>query len=418
MGHEYILKRNSRFYYRRRVPEEISHLDRRSEIKISLKTEDEKEAQRKAMVYNEHIESFWRALAASGNAVGIKEKYAAAIKLAKTHGYTYKSALDVSCLGLSEVVERIELSNDSESAVALLGGAEKPKITLYTCREEYFAQAADKAVGKSERWRHKWKTDRTRAINGMIEVLGNLELSQIRRAHILEYRQWWLEQIQQGKNPDTANKQFRYCKEMLREAALAYEIDLNIKALFEETRFSVTEKSRPPFEPEFVTNTLLAGLSGMRPEARAIVYILAETGTRPSEIYRAKADAIKLEEKIPYIHIRGDLKTKTSERRIPLVGYALKEFAKYPQGFSWRWKNENSMTAGINKYMRENNLLPSSEHSLYSLRHTFKDRLRDIGAPEEIIDELMGHKKDGPKYGRGHTLEMKKKWLQKIAFGK
>jgi len=45
--------------------------------------------------------------------------------------------------------------------------------------------------------------------------------------------------------------------------------------------------------------------------------------------------------------------------------------------------------------MREHNLKPTPNHSLYSLRHTFKDRLRDAQAPEEIIDELMGHKKKG-----------------------
>ena len=59
---------------------------------------------------------------------------------------------------------------------------------------------------------------------------------------------------------------------------------------------------------------------------------------------------------------------------------------------------------------------PSPSNTLYSLRHTFKDRLRDIGAQEEIIDELMGHKTRGPKYGRGHLLEKKYEWLQRIAF--
>ena len=56
--------------------------------------------------------------------------------------------------------------------------------------------------------------------------------------------------------------------------------------------------------------------------------------------------------------------------------------------------------------MREHNLKPTPNHSLYSLRHTFKDRLRDAQAPEEIIDELMGQKKSGPKY----------EWMKKIAF--
>jgi hypothetical protein len=67
--------------------------------------------------------------------------------------------------------------------------------------------------------------------------------------------------------------------------------------------------------------------------------------------------------------------------------------------------------------MRVNSLVPENGgHTLYSLRHCFKDRLRDAEAPEEIIDELMGHKTRGPKYGRGHQLEKKLKWMQKIAF--
>ena len=59
------------------------------------------------------------------------------------------------------------------------------------------------------------------------------------------------------------------------------------------------------------------------------------------------------------------------------------------------------------------------EHSAYSLRQTFKDRLRDygeMGAPEEIIDELMEHKKSGVNYGRGHKLKTKNKILLEVAY--
>ncbi len=40
----------------------------------------------------------------------------------------------------------------------------------------------------------------------------------------------------------------------------------------------------------------------------------------------------------------------------------------------------------------------------------------DMEAPEEIIDDLMGHKKSGPKYGRGHRLETKHKVLLLVAY--
>lgn len=84
-------------------------------------------------------------------------------------------------------------------------------------------------------------------------------------------------------------------------------------------------------------------------------------------------------------------------------------------GFNY-YKSADVASNSINKYLRENSLKPTPKHSLYSLRHTFKDRLRDAGAPEEVIDELMGHKKSGPKYGRGHMIERKYEWLNKVAF--
>ena len=38
-------------------------------------------------------------------------------------------------------------------------------------------------------------------------------------------------------------------------------------------------------------------------------------------------------------------------------------------------------------------------------------------APEELIDELMGHAVDKPKYGDGYGLELKLRFLLKIALG-
>ena len=53
---------------------------------------------------------------------------------------------------------------------------------------------------------------------------------------------------------------------------------------------------------------------------------------------------------------------------------------------------------------------------MYSLRHSFKDRLVAVEAPDSLIDSLMGHKTYKPKYGEGPSLELKLKYLQQIAF--
>ena len=59
---------------------------------------------------------------------------------------------------------------------------------------------------------------------------------------------------------------------------------------------------------------------------------------------------------------------------------------------------------------------PTNKHCLYSLRHSFKDRLIGAEAPDSLIDSLMGHRTGKPKYGKGPSLELKLKYLQRIAF--
>ena len=150
-----------------------------------------------------------------------------------------------------------------------------------------------------------------------------------------------------------------------------------------------------------------------------LLYAMSDTGARESELIGLRGEDIFLDGDIPYIWIQPyknhELKTLQSKRQIPLVGASLFAFRQLPHGFL-HYTNPDTASSTVNKFLRENDLKPSSRHSLYSLRHTFKDRLRDTEAPEEIIDELMGHKKKGPKYGRGHLLEKKYKWMQEIAF--
>lgn len=63
-------------------------------------------------------------------------------------------------------------------------------------------------------------------------------------------------------------------------------------------------------------------------------------------------------------------------------------------------------------------MLPSEDHTTYSLRHSFQDRLIDVDAPNRVQSDLMGHKFQGEKYGKGSTLEKKLEWLQKIQLRK
>lgn len=178
--------------------------------------------------------------------------------------------------------------------------------------------------------------------------------------------------------------------------------------------------SRKPFEIDFIRNVILADgkLAGLNDEARDVVYVIMETGARPSEIINLTTQAIMLDPPIPYIRIRAEdrlLKTEHSERDVPLVGMALDVMRRHPNGFSRYHDRGSNLSATLMKHFKKHKPLPSEKHAIYSFRHSFKDRLKAVEAPEELIDELKGHTVDKPKYGDGHGLTVKLKYLQAIA---
>ncbi len=149
------------------------------------------------------------------------------------------------------------------------------------------------------------------------------------------------------------------------------------------------------------------------------MYASIETGARPIELVNLSADDIFLDEQIPYIHIRPhkgySLKTRESERKLPLVGYALKTFKEYPNGFVKYKGKSDLLSANINDYLGSNNLRPTPKHSLYSFRHSFQDRLNALELPDRFQCLLMGHKFKRPAYGEGATLEHLRDIISRIS---
>lgn len=420
MKQNYVRKRGNNFIYRRRIPKTVSHLDKRKEVKISLKTNDHTEACIRSEIYNEQIEEFWKSLLETGNTIGFNEKYRNAVKLARQLGFIYRPARQIASSSLNEIINRMSL--DLENPIqteAVLGGVDEPSILLSECEDQYWNLISDRLVDKSEHKIRKWKNPRKAAMRNFNDVVGDKPIHQITRGDVLSFRQFWFKKIEAGLSGDSANKQLRFVKDILHTVGLHNEISKDFEALFFKTKFSYQVASRPPFEADFVQSTLLHGLGSMNEAYQMILFVMADTGMRESEVFGLAPEDILLDHAVPHVYIRPRkgyrLKTLSSERKIPLVGTALYALKKYPHGFEQNG-NPDGFSSAVNKYLRNNNLLPTKAHSAYSLRHTFKDRLRDLQAPQEMIDELLGHWKTGPQYGRGHTLEAKHKILSKMEF--
>ena len=266
-----------------------------------------------------------------------------------------------------------------------------------------------------------WRNGRKRAVDRFQSIVGDKPVSELTADDAIDYCEWWRERvIAEETDPKTANKDIGQLSRMLKDLNIRRRLGLS--DIFKGLRIKgETARPRVPFTTDFIQNQLFAegALDGLNEDARLVLYVIADTGLRPSEVVNLQASSILLEDAIPHVKILPDgrrLKTLDSQREIPLVGAALAALRKRPEGFA-RYRDKSSgLSATVNKYLSENNLRPSKDHTVYSLPHSFKDRLVAAEAPDSLIDSLMGHKTYKPKYGLGPSLDLKLKYLQRIAF--
>ncbi|HAA13072.1 MAG TPA: hypothetical protein DCE41_15820 [Cytophagales bacterium] len=422
----HILKIGKRYYYNRRVPQELSEFDSREYVRISLKTDSLEKAKRLVIQYDQEIEGYWRDLVISGKRYQ-EEPFRQLVKLARLNGFAYQTTAEIAAGNLKDLIlrhETTERSGDHSSTVkAVLGGADAPEMKVSAVPEAFWAITHNRVMHKSAEQIRKWRNPRLKAIRNFSKVVGDKPLSALDRDDVIQFRDWWIARIQQEKKAiNTANKELHSVKNMVEAVNEHHRLGLDCGWLF--SKIGLKERgnktTRAAFKAEHIVTGILnpQNLESLNPEARAILMILAELGARPKEICHLGAEDIHLQDEIPHITIQfkegEELKTIYSERTLPLVGYALAALKQFPRGFPRYKDNNETYSATIAKYLRVNNLKPTPKHSLYSLRHSFQDRLLAANAPDRVQADLMGHKFNRPDYGGGASLMQKREWLEKI----
>ena len=165
---------------------------------------------------------------------------------------------------------------------------------------------------------------------------------------------------------------------------------------------------------------------GSDSQVKLLMPLLGEIGCRLAEIVGLRIEDIDLENDL--IHIRPNsarrLKTRNSERILPLVGYARSamEIALGQSDGEWlypRYIRDGKCYAthasnAVNKWLKRD----FGGLTAHCLRHTMRDRLRAVECPMDMIDQIGGWKSVagiGVSYGRGYGLEQQKQWLQRIS---
>ena len=158
---------------------------------------------------------------------------------------------------------------------------------------------------------------------------------------------------------------------------------------------------------------------------KLLMPLLGETGCRLAEIVGLRLEDIDLDNEL--LHIRPNsarrLKNKTSERVLPLVGYAKLAIEQAQIQADDEWLFPQYIKSGhcyathasnaVNKWLKKD----FGGLTAHSLRHTFRDRLRAVECPMDMIDQIGGWKSItsiGNSYGRGFTMDQYRQYLDKI----
>ena len=260
-----------------------------------------------------------------------------------------------------------------------------------------------------------------RNIQSVIDVLSNRPLDEYSAAVYRDYL------LKRGLATNSVKRNFATIRSVINLAI--QEHGLECRNAFSKVYLPDLDdaKKRKPIPIENIRGIQKECMS-IDDEARWLVALISDTGMRLSEAAGLHVDDIKLDCEIPHIDLKPHswrgLKTRGSQRQIPLVGASLwaarriKETSTtspyaFPRYTSAKGTNANSASAAINKWLKPR--VPEG-CVIHSFRHSLRDRLRAVQCPSDMIDQIGGWSTAGvgQSYGEGYGLDATKSWMDKL----
>ena len=374
----YLWIKGQTYYFNRRVPKDIQSHYSSSRIVICLKTSRRDSALRTARSIAQRLEDYWMSL-----------------RLAN---------IDIPALHLL----RREPQKLSKSGYDSLSQA----LDLYLRL---------KGVNKDK----TFKRGAERNIQSVIDVLGDRPLDEYSSSDAAMYRDYLLKK---GLNTASVKRNFSTIRSIIN--LTIQEHGLDCRNAFSKVYLPELDdvKQRKPIPIEDIRQIQKDCVS-YDDEARWLVSLISDTGMRLSEAAGLHVDDINLNDEVPHIDLKPHpwrrLKTKGSQRQIPLVGASLWAARRirsntnnspyaFPRYTSIKGTNSNSASAALNKWLKPR--VPGG-CVIHSFRHSLRDRLRAVQCPSDMIDQVGGWTTAGvgQGYGEGYDLVLMQGYLEGIS---
>lgn len=447
---KYVLKKGNTFYFQRRVPDELRHLyGGKRTILESLKTGDPLLAAKKAQAKAKQLDTYWTSIRTggdleSGQSAG--ELREAATRLLQEHklqagDWEHRHAdpqvdarVDVF---LEELVEpyrsRDERARLDESAEEILPPVNLTALELLRGETVYrLSDALDLYLKLKVRGQKGRRDKAKRLAEATFEAFaasigkGDTPIADIRRSDIRIY----VEELKsRGNKSGTIRRRINTLKAAIGLAIREFEMDrANPFEKFLIEGLGEDSEDRPTFTTDEL-QTISNACKETNDDIRWLIALLEDTGARLDEIVGLRLIDLHVEKPVPYVDISPNrarnLKTKSSERKVPLIGVSLwaakRVRAEAKEGQEWafpRYIRDDGSRAThasntIAKWLRNKLKIDKTAHSF---RHTLRDRLRNVNAPKDIQGAVGGwsSRDIGANYGEGYALGVLYDWMKKI----
>lgn len=266
-------------------------------------------------------------------------------------------------------------------------------------------------------------THSTRSVAYLEQCLGCRSLDQYSSADAATFRDWLRDK---GLSTASVQRNFTIIKAMVNFTI--QELGLDCRNAFVGVYLAPEDnkRKRQPLTDKQI-KALQQNCYQTDDDLRWLVALISDTGMRLAEAAGLKTRDIHLDDENPYVELKPyphrRLKTKASTRVIPLVGASLwaaqrivastqSDFC-FPRYTNSESCNSNSASAAINKWIKA---IAGMDAVIHGLRHSFRDRLREVEAPTEVVDQLGGwsFQTIGQSYGNGHSIEILTKWMRRM----
>jgi integrase len=373
----YVFLKGNTFYFNRHVPRDIRSYYKSNRVIICLKTKQRFKALRAAKSIAQRLEDYWLSLRMSNIDIP-------GLNLIRNN---LQASPNSSCMKLSEALD----------VYLKLKGINKDK-TFY--------------MGAN------------RNIKYVIDLLGDRPLDSYSSSEAASFRDYLLKK---GLTVSSVKRNFSTIRSIINITIQEHGLDINNP--FSKTYMPDIDdrQYRESIPPETIKH-IQSLCREYDNDLRWLIALLSDTGMRLGEGVGLLKSDINIDCEIPHIklipHIWRSLKTKSSQRIIPLVHESLwacmrilehnnDSIYAFPRYMSKDKCNANSASAALNKWLKEQ---LSKNYVVHGFRHSFRDRLRAVECPLEIIDQLGGWslKSIGQGYGEGYELSVLSKWMNKI----